>query len=51
MKEGYLDNFNKGNYGIKILYGGTGRGYRGGERICLDYIVFGPKPTHNQSKS
>jgi len=24
----------KGNYGIKKLYGGTGRGYGGGGRIC-----------------
>jgi len=24
----------KGNYGIKKLYGGAGRGYGGGGRIC-----------------
>jgi len=24
----------KGSYGIKKLYGGAGRGYGGGERIC-----------------
>jgi len=29
-----LGNFHKGNCGIKILYGGAGRGYRGGGRIC-----------------
>jgi len=34
IKEEYLDNFNKGSCGIKILYGGAGRGYRGGGRIC-----------------
>jgi len=25
----------KGSYGIKKLYGGAGRGYGGGGRICL----------------
>jgi len=34
IKEGYLSNFNKDNCGIKILYGGAGRGYGGGGRIC-----------------
>jgi len=26
----------KGSHGIKKLYGGVGRGYRGGGRICLN---------------
>jgi len=26
----------KGSYGIKKLYGGAGRGYGGGGRICHD---------------
>jgi len=34
QKEGYLCNFMKGSYGIKKLYGGAGRGYGGGGRIC-----------------
>jgi len=34
IKEGYLGNFHKGSCGIKILYGGVGRGYGGGGRIC-----------------
>jgi len=29
----------KGNYGIKKLYGGAGRGYGGGGRICLVPIM------------
>jgi len=28
----------KDNYGIKKLYGGAGRGYGGGGRICLHQI-------------
>jgi len=35
IKKGYLGNFNKDSCGIKILYGGGGRGYGGGGRICL----------------
>ena len=35
---GYLCNFMKDNYGIKKLYGGAGRGYGGGGRICLHQI-------------
>jgi len=27
----------KGSYGIKKLYGGAGRGYGGGGRICQMY--------------
>ena len=34
IKEGYLNNFIQGSCGIKILYGGAGREYRGGGRIC-----------------
>jgi len=33
IKEGYLGNFNKDSCGIKILYGGAGRGYGGRGRI------------------
>jgi len=33
-----LGNFNKGSCGIKILYGGAGRGYGGGGRICA--LIF-----------
>jgi len=29
----------KDNYGIKKLYGGAGRGYEGGGRICLSYVL------------
>jgi len=29
----------KGNYGIKKLYGGAGRGYRGRGRICRFWVV------------
>jgi len=29
----------KGNYGIKKLYGGAGRGYGSGGRICLPMVV------------
>jgi len=29
----------KGSYGIKKLYGGAGRGYGGGGRICLNLVV------------
>jgi len=29
----------KGSYGIKKLYGGAGRGYGGGGRICLGVMV------------
>jgi len=32
---GYLCNFMKDSHGIKKLYGGAGRGYEGGGRICL----------------
>jgi len=40
---GYLCNFMKGNYGIKKLYGGAGREYGGGGRICLDNsLEFNP---------
>jgi len=28
----------KGSYGIKKLYGGAGRGYGGGGRICLTWM-------------
>ena len=34
LRQGYLCNFMKGSYGIKKLYGGVGRGYGGGGRIC-----------------
>jgi len=30
----------KGSYGIKKLYGGAGRGYGGGGRICRCYFFF-----------
>jgi len=33
IKKGYLGNFNKDSYGIKILYKGAGREYGGGGRI------------------
>jgi len=29
----------KGSYEIKKLYGGAGRGYGGGGRICLNFFV------------
>jgi len=29
----------KGSYGIKKLYGGAGRGYGGGGRICPKFIL------------
>jgi len=34
IKKGYLSNFFKGSCGIKILYGGAGREYGSGGRIC-----------------
>jgi len=33
-KREYLYNFMKVSHGIKRLYGGAGRGYGGGGRIC-----------------
>jgi len=39
IKEGYLDNFNKSSCGIKILYGGAGRRYGGGGRICHQSVI------------
>jgi len=30
----------KGSYGIKKLYGGAGKGYGGGGRICQDVNVI-----------
>jgi len=46
IKEGYLGNFFKSSCGIKILYGGAGREYGGGGRICLNffYIMHGSSP-------
>jgi len=37
IKWGYLDNFYKDNCEIKILYGGAGREYGSGGRICLNF--------------
>jgi len=36
LREGHLCHFIKDRDVIKILYGGAGRGYGGGGRICLN---------------
>jgi len=36
IKEGYLDNFFKDSYGIKILYGGAGREYG----VEEEFVIF-----------
>jgi len=37
-RRGYLCNFMKGSHGIKKLYGGAGRRYGAGGRICPQTI-------------
>jgi len=34
----------KGSHGIKRLYGGAGRGYGGGGRICPDFAMTKGRP-------
>jgi len=43
-RRGYLCNFMKGSHGIKRLYGGAGRGYGGGGRICPDFAMTKGRP-------
>jgi len=40
----------KGNYGIKKLYGGAGREYGGGGRICQVFITQPTKQCWTQEK-
>jgi len=46
IKEGYLDNFNKGSCGIKILYTVAGREYGSEGRICPTSPLYKSWPNY-----